>query len=145
VFKTLNEQNDWLFGQGAVGKYKTHLESKTIHGERFGSEVGFLNILLYSGFVGVILYALLLFIVSRNAIFYSNNWLSKMLGLVIISRWVLFFLEEFTQLDLNFYFLWLIIGLVSTKQFREISDERVGIYFSEFRNKQVKALNALKV
>ena len=132
VFKTLNEQNDWLFGQGAVGKYKTHAfdDKAIIKGERFGSEVGFLNTLLYSGIVGVILYALLVFTVSRNAIFYSNNWLSKMLGIVVMSRWMQFFLEEYTQFDLNLYFLWIIIGLISTRQFRAMTDQQIKNFIS---------------
>jgi hypothetical protein len=146
VFKSLNARSGWFFGEGAVGKYKTESFDNLVTGnERFGSEVGFLNTLLYSGIFGVTLYALLLFIVSHNAIYYSNNWLSKMLGLIIISRWVLFFLEEFTQFDLNFYFLWIIIGLVSSKQFRAISDEHVGIYFSKFRNKYLKTVNTLRL
>ena len=116
VFKTLNADDSWLVGEGAVGKYKTEsFDNLATRNERFGSEVGVLNTILYSGIVGVLLYALLLFIVSHNAIYHSNNWLSKMMGLVIMSRWVLFFLEEFTQFDLNFYFLWIIIGLVRLK------------------------------
>jgi len=126
VFKTLTNQDSWIFGESAVGKYKTEsFDNLVENNERFGSEVGVLNTLLYSGIIGAVLYGLLLFIVSHNAIYYSNNWLCKMLGLVIISRWVLFFLEEFTQFDLNFYFLWIIIGLVSLKQFRMMNDAQV--------------------
>ncbi|MBB3054364.1 hypothetical protein [Mucilaginibacter gotjawali] len=135
VFKTLNAQDSWLLGGSAVAKYKTESFDKLVeNNQRYGSEVGFLNTLLYSGIIGVVLYALLLFVVSHNAIYYSNNWLSKMIGLVIISRWLLFFMEEFTQFDLNFYFLWIIIGLVSTKQFRAMTDTQVALYFLNFKN-----------
>jgi hypothetical protein len=146
VFKTLNNQNNWMFGAGGVGKYKSeYFDNAATGDERFGSEVGFLNTLLYSGIVGVLLYALLLFVVSYNAIYYSNNWLSKMLGLVIISRWLLFFLEEFTQFDLNFYFLWVMIGLLSSKQFREMTDAQVFNYLSNFKRKSVNIADRIKL
>jgi hypothetical protein len=139
VFKTLAADESWLIGKSAVGQYKTEsFDDLATRNERFGSEVGFLNTMLYSGIIGVLLYMLLLFVVSHNAIYHSNNWLSKMLGLVIMSRWVLFFLEEFTQFDLNFYFLWIIIGLVSSKQFRAMTDAQIAWYFSNFKNRILK-------
>jgi hypothetical protein len=93
---------------------------------------------------GALLYALLLFVVSHNAIYHSNNWLSKMLGLVILSRWVLFFMEEFTQFDLNFCFLWIIIGLVSTKQFRSMTDAQIADYLSNIKRKVLNVRDELR-
>jgi hypothetical protein len=52
-----------------------------------------------------------------------------MLGLVIASRWMLSFIEEYTQYDLNFFFFWLIMGLVSTAAFRKLNDEEVQNFF----------------
>jgi hypothetical protein len=48
-----------------------------------------------------------------------------MLGLYISFRWLLSFIEEFTHYDLNFYFFWLAIGLVSSTGFRDMSDNEI--------------------
>jgi hypothetical protein len=131
VFQTLDDNNSWIIGQGAAGKYKSDFFTELVTGNmRYSSEVGFLNTMLYSGIVGVLAYLLILFGASYYAIYRSKNILSKMFGLIIASRWLLFFLEEFTQFDLNFYFMWVIIGLVSSKKFRSLSDLQLREFFS---------------
>ena len=99
------------------------------HRGRYGAEVGFLNILLYSGIIGVILYLLMLLTASYYAIFHSNNFLSKMLGLLLAGRWITFFIEEFTNFDLNNVFIWIIIGMVSCIEFRALSDDDLKLFF----------------
>ncbi len=137
VFNAMTSDGRWLFGQGAVGKYKSVYFTDLVTGNmRYNTEVGFLNTLLYSGLIGVVLYFLILFISSYYAIYRSKNLLCKMLGLLIASRWLLFFLEEFTQFDLNFYFLWLIIGLISTNQFRNLKSEELKVFFTFKRQMQ---------
>ena len=121
-----------MFGSGASGKYSTiRFENAGggINGLRYRCEVHFLNIFLYFGLVGVISYTLLLFIVCYHGIYNSNNILAKMLSLLIASRFLLSFIEEFTQYDMNFFFFWLIVGLVSSKQFRSMSDQQVKSFF----------------
>ena len=117
-----------MFGEGGAGKYKSKYLGD-INGWRYGSEVGILNILLYDGIIGVMIYFLLLFAVSFIAIYRSNNYLSKLLGLFIASRFLLSFIEEFTQYDMNFYFFWIAVGMVSSSHFRKISDEQLKKYF----------------
>ena len=130
VLATMEKKNSWIIGQSAVGKYHTNFFNyMPIPGERSGTEVGILNILLYDGLIGVFIYSLLLFIVSRTAICQSNNRLTKMLGLLIASRWMTSFIAEFTKFDLNFFFFWLMIGLVSTSYFRNLSDNDIKEFF----------------
>ena len=130
VFLSLNNSGHFIFGEGAAGKYKSrYFTDNNNKGLRNGSEVGILNILLYDGIIGVLVYFLLLFTVSYIAIAKSNNYLSKLLGLFIASRFFISFIEEFTQYDLNFYFFWLAIGLVSSNQFRAMSDKELKKYF----------------
>jgi hypothetical protein len=129
VFLSLSNSGHFAFGEGAAGKYKSKFFGSNSKGERYGSEVGILNILLYDGIVGVIVYFLLLFTASYIAISRSNNYLSKMLGLYIASRFLLAFIEEFTQYDINFYFFWIAVGLVSSNQFRAMSDQQLKKYF----------------
>ncbi len=130
VFSTLNRTGHWLIGEGAAGKYDTLFFDDLGDGRgRYSSEVGLLNILLYNGFIGVTIYSLLIFIVSRIAITKSNNIISKLLGLLIAFRWLLSFIEEFTLFDLNFYFFWIMIGLVSSNIFRKMTDKEIKLFF----------------
>ena len=128
VMQSMDNTTEWLIGKSASGSYRSQWFYNTggaMEGKRFRSEVNILNILLYHGIIGVIIYFLLLYRVSYLAIQNSNNILSKMLGLVIASRWLLSFIEEYTQYNLNFFFFWLIMGLVSTIAFRKLNDEEI--------------------
>jgi len=129
VLSSLSQSENWLLGEGAGGKYQTERFDYLGDGRgRYGSEVGILNILLYHGIIGVVIYFLLLFSVSFIAIKRSNNILAKMLGLFIAFRWTYAFIEEFTQYDLNFYFFWIVMGLVSSASFREMNDDEIRNY-----------------
>ncbi|MDP4206420.1 MAG: hypothetical protein Q8859_10545, partial [Bacteroidota bacterium] len=131
VLSTLKGNGNWFIGESSAGSYHTdwfYDEGGAINDKRYESEVGILNILLRNGIVGVIIYSLLLFTVSYIAINRSNNQLAKILGLYIAFHWALSFIEEYTQYDLNFYFLWLVIGLVSTSSFRSINDRAISYF-----------------
>lgn len=128
IFNTLENSGNWLIGEGAAGSYQSNWfydEGGAMQGKRYGSEVGILNILMRNGIIGVALYFLLLFTVSFIAIQQSANVLSKMLGLFIAFRWTFSFIEEFTQYDLNFFFFWVAIGLVSSINFRRMTDNEL--------------------
>ena len=130
VLSSLKETERWIIGEGASGSYRSYAFSNNITGfRRYASEVGILNIMLRYGLVGVLIYFLLLFTVSYFAINYSNNTLAKMLGLLISTRWLLSFVEEYTQYDLNFFFFWIIIGFVSNCQFRSMNETNVESFF----------------
>jgi hypothetical protein len=141
VLSTIQKSGTLIFGGGATAKYRTEYFENLVTGSmRFGTEVGFLNMLLYSGIFGVVLYFLILFMSSYYAIYKSNNWLCKMLGVLIASRWIIFFLEEFTAFDLNFYLLWIMIGLVSSTQFRMMTDREI----KEFCSLRKKRKNPMR-
>jgi len=131
VLATLYKSGNWLLGESPSRGYKSLFFYNTggaMNGVRYRSEVNILNILLYNGLVGVIIYFFLLYRVSYLAITKSNNILSKLLGLFIAFRWSLSFVEEFTQYDLNFYFFWLVLGLISTSSFRNMDDDEIKNY-----------------
>jgi hypothetical protein len=132
VFLSLNKSGNWILGEGAAGSYRSTWFYDTggaINGKRYNTEIGMLNILLRNGIIGVLVYSFLMIIVSTLAITKSNNYLSKMLGLYIASWFLLSFIEEYTQYDLNFYFFWIVIGLVSSRNFRAMSDLQIKKYF----------------
>jgi len=132
VLLSIAQTGNWLIGASASGSYQSLWfwnNGGAMNGKRYGSEVGILNILLYDGILGVLIYFILLFTVSFVAINNSNNYLSKILGLFIAFRWSVSFIEEFTKYDLNFYFFWLAVGLVSSATFRNKSDKEIKDFF----------------
>lgn len=121
---SMDKHNSFLFGEGGCGKYESLIFKNNVIGAyRYASEVGFLNTLLYSGVIGVLLYGLIFYKASRLAICYSNNVLVKLMGIFIIFRWDYFFVEEFTKFNTNFFWLWLMIGMCLSPAFRALSDE----------------------
>lgn len=123
---SMDKHNSFLFGEGGCGKYESlAFKNDLIGAYRYASEVGFLNTLLYSGVIGVLLYALVFYKASRLAICQSNNVLTKLIGLFVIFRWDYFFVEEFTKFNTNFFFLWLMIGMCLSPTFRSMSDEEI--------------------
>lgn len=128
VLLHLKQTGNWLVGESSSGSYQSYFFFNiggAINGKRFGSEVGILNILLWHGIIGVIIYLVLIYKVSFLAIAKSNNSLAKILGIFIAFRWLLMFIEEFSQFDLNFYFFWIIMGLISSEKFRSFSDKEI--------------------
>ncbi len=128
VLQSINKSGNYIFGSGMAEGYESiviEVSNGTYNNKRYSCEVGILNILMQSGLIGVLIYFLVLFKVSLIAINQSSNMLSKILGLYIAFRWFLFFIEEMTQYDLNFYFFWLAIGLVSSNEFRAMDDKQI--------------------
>tara|TARA_Y100001970_G_C14178637_1_gene828524 strand:+ start:106 stop:1362 length:1257 start_codon:yes stop_codon:yes gene_type:complete len=133
VFNSLEKNNSLIFGEGSSGKYESFWFYNTggaIGGERYRTEVNILNILTYFGIVGVISYLLILFNITYRSIHYSNNYLCKMFGLLVASRWTLSFVEEYSQMDLNFFFFWLVTGMISNKVLQKYSNKEIKQYIS---------------
>ncbi|NOT97669.1 MAG: hypothetical protein HOO97_01045 [Sideroxydans sp.] len=136
VFFSMNKRDSsYLIGEGGAAGYETGYFVDAVLNEkgRFRSEVGILNTLLYSGAIGVLFYALVLFLPAYYAINKSNNRLCKMIGLFLAARWPLSFVEEIAQFDMNFFFLWFMIGLCLSNKFREMTDEQLARYFGASR------------
>lgn len=123
----LERDSSFMFGEGGGAAYRTYAFGTQTLNERgrYSSEVGFLNTLLYSGAIGVLLYSAVLFTAAYYAINHSNNYLCKTLALFLAGHWVLFFIEDITRLDLNFYLIWVAVGLCLSKQFRALTDVEI--------------------
>lgn len=91
-------------------------------GERYDSEVSIINVFTHMGLVGVILYFLIFFLASYKAINKSNNTYMKMLGIYISFRWIFAWIEDFNRFDLNYLFLWIMIGMCFSTQFRQMTE-----------------------
>lgn len=132
VFRSMAyKDSSFIFGEGAASGYQTiFFDSSAVNSRgRYSSEVGFLNMVHSSGGIGVFLYALILFISAYYAINRSNNFLCKMLGLFLAFHWVIYFIEDVTKLDINYFFVWVAIGLCLSNTFRALNDEQVKQFF----------------
>lgn len=138
---SMRSRNSFLFGESAVGTYTTDYFEGVVgqSRQRYGSEVGFLNLLLYAGIIGVLLYALVLFSAVYYSIAHSANFFCKMLGLFLAFKWVMFFIEDFNVYNMNYFVLWLAAGLCFSKRFRALSDADIVNYF-DFSGKKSTAL-----
>lgn len=130
--------SSFVAGQGAGTGYESKFFASSIVGAggRSGSEVGFLNTLLYSGVIGVLLYAAVILTAAFYAFNRSRNDLAKMIGVFLLLKWVLFFVEDIPKLDLNFFFTWVLVGLCFSIEFRGLDNREVREWFSGGRKVQ---------
>ncbi|GHV02302.1 hypothetical protein FACS1894159_11060 [Bacteroidia bacterium] len=128
VLSSVIKHDKALFGESARGKYET-IAFKYAYfkdgADRFSSETGILNLFLYGGIFAVLLNGLIFYFASWYAVCRSRNNLARALGLFITFRWLWMFIEEFTIYDMSYVFLWLMVGLCLSREFREMSDARV--------------------
>ncbi|WP_289037000.1 hypothetical protein [uncultured Zobellia sp.] len=95
-------------------------------GERPASEVSILNIFTYYGIFGVLVYFGIFYMASYKAMMLSNNKYIRVLGVFVAFRWVYAWVEDFSNFDLNYLLLWIMIGMCYSSTFRSMSN-------SEFR------------
>jgi hypothetical protein len=100
-------------------------ELKTGKKERYANEVSILNIFTWTGLIGVILYFFVFLKASYLAVVKSNSFFMKLLGLFVAFRWVYAFIEDFSNFNLYYIFLWIMIGMCFSKEFREMNDEEI--------------------
>lgn len=137
VFESAIKNDYFLFGRtpargndsNAFGEYNAE-KLKTRKYERFSNEVSILNIFTWLGVVGVLFYFIIFFKASYLAIFQSNNYLIKIVGLNISFRWAYGFIEDFSVLSVGNIFLWLMIGMCFSKSFRQLSNKQMIFWVS---------------
>lgn len=100
-------------------------ELKTGKKERFSNEVSILNVFTWTGLIGVVLYFMVFLRASYLALNESNNYFMKILGLFIAFRWAYAFIEDFSRFNLFSIFLWMMIGMCFSKEFRDMNDEAI--------------------
>lgn len=96
--------------------------------ERFANEVAILNIFTWTGLVGVLLYFWVFLKGSYLAIYKSRNQYARLLGIYLCFRWCYNWVEDFTNFDLFYITLWMVIGLCYSKQFRFMTNEEVKLW-----------------
>lgn len=98
-------------------------------GERQSCETSILNIFNYFGIIGVILYFFIFFIAAYKAIFKSKNQYIPIIGIYIAFRWLFAWIEDFSRFDLNYLFLWIMIGICYSPIFRSMNNQEFKSWF----------------
>ncbi len=110
--------------------------------ERFSNEVSVLNIFTWTGVIGVILYFMVFYWASYMAVNRSKSKIMKIIGLVVAFRWSYAWVEDFSEFNLSYFFLWGMIGMCLSNTFREMTDEGIKEWIKGvFRNRNT-ALNS---
>jgi hypothetical protein len=110
--------------------------TKTSRGERYKCEVSILNVFNYLGIIGVVLYFFIFIQASYLAIYKSNNDYVKILALYVSFRWIIAWIEDFNNMDLNYLFLWIMIGMCFSSAYRKMTN----IEFNNWLLKTIKAI-----
>ena len=98
-------------------------------GERQMSETSILNIFNYFGIIGVVSYFCIFLMASYRAIFQSRNQYLPIVGLYVAFRWLFAWIEDFSRFDLNYLFLWIMIGICYSPFFRSMNDKSFKLWF----------------
>lgn len=146
VITSAVKYNYWLFGRTPARGNESFtfgvMEYElTRRFERLSNEVGILNVFTWTGIIGVILYLLVFFKASYLAVNKSNNIYAVMLGVFIAFRWFYAWIEDINSFTLNYFMLWIMIGLCFSKSFRSMTNKEVtiwvrGIFDSRYLNFQ---------
>ncbi len=138
VFEDLTENNAWIYGKGINGTYySAYFDHKysTENEYRFGAEVGMLFFLLKGGIIQAVLYLLLLLWATYRCVVLSENKYIILLGLMLLSHYVLLFVEEVPHYDLYSIVMWFYIGAACSvsqeEQDEEWCEEQFNLMFSK--------------
>ncbi len=113
-------------------------ELKTGKKERYANEVSILNIFTWTGLIGVMLYFLVFLKASYLAVVKSNSFFMKILGLFVAFRWVYAFIEDFSNFNLYYIFLWIMIGMCYSSDFRMMTDEEIKQWLTGVLGKRIQ-------
>ena len=117
-------------------------ELNTNRYERYSNEVAILNIFTWTGIIGVVLYFFVFFRAVYFAIYKSNNFFIKVIGLYVTFRWIYAWVEDFNRFDIMNIVLWIFIAICYSEQFRSMSDhdfkEWLGTIFNKSQNIKIK-------
>ena len=134
--------NYWLLGRTPARGYDTLVwESQSdISGknERFGSEVGLLNVFTWTGIIGVILYFLVFYRATYLAVNRSNNIFSKMIGIFLAFHWLWSWVTVHSAFDLSYLSIWILVALGFSETFRSLSNNEVKYWVRGITDKRYK-------
>ena len=135
----------WIFGRtparGHISNTFGDLDPDK-RNERVLDEVAILNIFVWSGMIGVVLYFLVFYYATYLAISKSKNIFSVIAGLFLLFRWVFAWIEDINAFTLTNIFIWILIAFCYSSEFRNMSTVDVQNWINElFIRRYKKFLN----
>lgn len=94
----------------------------TRRNERLGNEVAVANVFTWTGIIGLILYMLIFYSASWLAVNKSKNIYTRIIGILIAFRWLYAWVEDINNFSLNYFMIWLMIGLCISFTFRQMTN-----------------------
>lgn len=131
VFQDLKANKAFIFGKGLNATYAS--EAFQTLGRPM-VEVGFLQILLKMGVVGVFLYFSVIITAIYKSIGKSSNLHMKSLGLLLTSYVLMLFLENVIAYNLLNVVIWIIVGMCYSRKLRALNDTEIKILFNKPRD-----------
>jgi len=122
VFQDLKVNNAFVFGKGLNATYES--EAFQTLGRPM-VEVGFLQILMKTGIVGVILYLLVIIIAIFKALVKSNSIHMKSLGLLLSGYILMLFIENIIAYNLLNVIIWIVVGMCCSPKLRAMNDKEI--------------------
>jgi hypothetical protein len=118
---------DMIFGKGIGGAYFVGADSMdgVVNGYRGIIESGYLNIILYGGYVYIILLAVIYFGAIRNGLFRSNNIFAKAFGLYIFLHVLELYPAGVFFFNVQFLLIWISVSMCFDKNFLGMSDQKI--------------------
>lgn len=95
---------------------------------RYMNELCHLNIFTWLGVIGVVLFSSIFLMSSWLAINHSNNFALKIIGCYIAFNWFYGWIENMNRFDISNIFLWLVIAMGYSKEFRSYTDIEFSIW-----------------
>lgn len=102
--------------------------------ERHANELVHLNILTWLGLVGVFFYSMIYFKSSYLAVFRSNSFYMKIMGLMIAFHWVYGWIEDVNTFSIDNFWLWLMIAMGLSDSFLMMKDKDFELWFKSIFN-----------
>jgi hypothetical protein len=114
--------SDAVVGKGVFGTYEGWAYEWMEGDDRMNIECGYLQIVLKGGIVMLALFLALTVPAAILGIFYSNNFLGRVCGLVVLGRLVDMFPYGVPEADISYVFFWLAVGACWNKNLRRLPD-----------------------
>ena len=134
VFQDLKINNAFVFGKGLNATYAS--EAFQTLG-RPVVEVGFLQILLKTGIVGILLYLWVILKAIYLSLGKSTSFHMKSLGLLLLGYVIMLFVENVIAYNLLNVIVWIVVGMCYSPKLRAMSDTEFKFLFGGMPKKKV--------
>lgn len=119
---------DWIIGKGMEGTYYMPNFEENVD-SRFLIENGYLQVILKTGIVGLVLFLLIALPAAFLGLIKSKNIISKAAGAIVFLWLIDMFPWGMPAMNIRYILLWTCISISYSKTIREIPDETISKLF----------------